>query len=98
MLANAVDLDDGCAAVDQRLVEGDGIGERDGWIERKLHHGRGAAADEEDAERVAGRIAGDGLQHGERGGGSCERGLVRGRMSAGEELYGGGLRFGARGG
>jgi len=54
VFAHAVDLGDGGGAVDERAMEGDGVVQRKVGVERQLHHGRGAPAQQEDADGFGG--------------------------------------------
>src|SRR6185312_3929777 len=86
VLADTVDLDNICAGVNERLMEGDSVGKRDVWVERELHHGGGAAGDEEEGESFIGRGVRNLVKGTERGGCSGERFCVGERMAAGEEF------------
>ena len=52
MLAQGVDFADGRAGGQQQLMEGDGVVERDLRVQRQIEHGRAAAGDEEEDQRV----------------------------------------------
>ena len=87
MLANAVDLGDRRPAVDQLAVERNRIGERDARVERQLHHGRGAAADQEQTQGglaiIRSSRASEEVQSRAR---SRKGGLIGKRVATGKEL------------
>ena len=78
MLAQRIDLADGRTGSQQQLVEGDGIVERDLRVQRKVEHGRSAAGDEEEDERIFLCL----LQQRQRGAGGGKGVLVGHRMAA----------------
>src|SRR5690348_7736597 len=75
MLAQRVDLRDGGSRGNERLMEGDGVRERDFRIEREIEECAAAAADEIDDERLF-RCA---SQHAESAACCPERVLIRQR-------------------
>jgi hypothetical protein len=78
VLAQSVDLADRRARGQQQLVEGDGVVERDLRVQRQVEHGRTAAGDEKEDQRVFAGL----LEHGQRGAGRGEGVFVGQRVAA----------------
>ena len=77
VLAQSVDLADRGARGQQQLMEGDGVVERNPRVQRQIEHGRAAAGDEKEDQRVLLGL----LEHGQCGPGRGEGLLVGQRVA-----------------
>ncbi len=77
MLAQRIDLADGRARGQQQLMEGDGLIERDLGVQRQVEHGRSAAGDEKEDQRIFFSF----FQQRQRGAGRSEGVLVGQRVA-----------------